>query len=66
MFAGKISFLLPLRHTKVSNSSSGKMPLGVREALVDIFRKEGNMTHTEDQARLQQMEKNDRYQQETW
>ncbi len=42
------------------------MPVGVREALVDIFRKEGNMTHTEAQARLLQMEKNGRYQQETW
>ncbi|KAL8696895.1 MAG: hypothetical protein Q9201_007427 [Fulgogasparrea decipioides] len=46
--------------------SSGKMPKGVRAALIDIFRSCGQMEEPAAQNYLQSMEKEGRYKQETW
>ena len=46
--------------------SSGKMPKAVRAALVDVFRKEGNIDEGAAESYLESMEKEGRYQQETW
>lgn len=46
--------------------SSGKMPLAVREALVEVFVNEGNMERDEAEKYLAAMEKDGRYRQETW
>ncbi|KAK0513167.1 hypothetical protein JMJ35_004153 [Cladonia borealis] len=46
--------------------SSGKMPKAVRAALADVFRKEGNVSERAAERYLESMEKEGRYQQETW
>ena len=46
--------------------SSGKMPKAVRVALADVFRKEGNINEGAAECYLERMEKDGRYQQETW
>lgn len=46
--------------------SSGKMPKAVRAALADVFRKEGNINERVAETYLESMEKDGRYQQETW
>ena len=46
--------------------SSGKMPLAVREALIEVFQKGGRMERGDAEAYLQAMEKQGRYKQETW
>ena len=46
--------------------SSGKMPKAVRAALLDVFRKEGNINERAAESYLESMEKDGRYQQETW
>jgi sulfite reductase alpha subunit-like flavoprotein len=46
--------------------SSGKMPIAVRRALVDIFVKEGEMDEEKAEQLLRQMESTGRYLQETW
>lgn len=46
--------------------SSGKMPQAVREALVEVFEQQGGMTREAAEARLRALEKEGRYQQETW
>ena len=46
--------------------SSGKMPKAVRAALADVFREEGNMDERAAERYLERMEKEGRYQQETW
>nr|OQO30214.1 hypothetical protein B0A51_01362 [Rachicladosporium sp. CCFEE 5018] len=48
------------------SGSSGAMPKGVREALLDVLEKEGTMTRTDAEAYLDGMEKEGRYKQETW
>jgi sulfite reductase alpha subunit-like flavoprotein len=42
------------------------MPLAVREALIEVFRKEGDMTRSDAELYLAKMEKDGRYKQETW
>ena len=49
-----------------SDSSSGKMPQAVREALVDVFQSRGSLDRAGAEAYLLKMEKDGRYQQETW
>ena len=46
--------------------SSGKMPLAVREALVEAFQQAGSMDREGAESYLTQMEKEGRYKQETW
>ncbi|KAI4181091.1 MAG: hypothetical protein LQ348_005086 [Seirophora lacunosa] len=46
--------------------SSGKMPKGVRIALVNIFQSKGKMEESVAEDYLQTMEKQGRYKQETW
>ncbi|QDS75165.1 hypothetical protein FKW77_008286 [Venturia effusa] len=46
--------------------SSGKMPLAVREALIEIFVRVGNMQRDDAEGYLITMEKDGRYRQETW
>ena len=46
--------------------SSGKMPKAVRAALIDVYRKEGNINEGAAESYLERMEKDGRYQQETW
>jgi sulfite reductase alpha subunit-like flavoprotein len=46
--------------------SSGKMPLAVREALIEVFVKEGGMERDDAEGYLTKMEKEGRYRQETW
>ena len=46
--------------------SSGKMPKAVRAALIDVFKKEGNIDERAAESYLESMEKDGRYQQETW
>jgi len=47
-------------------SSSGKMPIAVREALVDVLRDEGNTQQESAEDVMKAMEKKGRYLQETW
>lgn len=42
------------------------MPQAVREALIEVFQQEGQMTRAEAEAYLVNMEKDSRYKQETW
>lgn len=46
--------------------SSGKMPVAVRAALVDVFKDAGNMEQKDAEAYMVAMEKEGRYKQETW
>lgn len=46
--------------------SSGKMPVAVRAALVDVFRDAGKMEQKDAESYMEAMEKEGRYQQETW
>jgi sulfite reductase alpha subunit-like flavoprotein len=46
--------------------SSGKMPQAVRESLIEVFQKHGDLTREEAEAYLVGMEKSGRYKQETW
>ena len=46
--------------------SSGKMPLAVREALVDVFQKYMQTERSDAEAYLKALEKASRYKQETW
>ncbi|KAF1937024.1 riboflavin synthase domain-like protein [Clathrospora elynae] len=46
--------------------SSGKMPQAVREALIEVFEKEGGMDRQGAEAYLVGMEKGGRWRQETW
>jgi sulfite reductase alpha subunit-like flavoprotein len=46
--------------------SSGNMPKGVREALIDVLAEHGSLSAAEAESYLQQMEKSGRYKQETW
>ncbi|MCJ1400053.1 NAPDH-dependent diflavin reductase [Xylographa trunciseda] len=46
--------------------SSGKMPLAVRESLVDVFQQRGAMERDHAEIYLARMEKEGRYKQETW
>lgn len=46
--------------------SSGKMPQAVREALIEVFEKEGGMEREGAEGVLVGMEKGGRYRQETW
>ena len=46
--------------------SSGKMPKAVRAALADVFKKEDNIDERAAESYLESMEKDGRYQQETW
>jgi sulfite reductase alpha subunit-like flavoprotein len=42
------------------------MPQAVREALIEVFQKEGRYSQENAEAFLTAMEKNGRYRQETW
>lgn len=42
------------------------MPQAVREALVEVFEKEGSLDRSSAEAHLQDLERTGRYQQETW
>ena len=46
--------------------SSGKMPLAVRRALIEVFQTFGNMERSNAESCLSIMEKEGRYKQETW
>lgn len=46
--------------------SSGKMPLGVRASLIEVFKFRGAMTQVGAEEYLKEMEKEGRYRQETW
>jgi len=46
--------------------SSGRMPQAVRQALTDVFVKEGSMSLTDAEEFLKRLEKEGRYLQETW
>lgn len=46
--------------------SSGNMPKGVREALVDVVARQGGMERQEAEAWVEGLEKEGRYKQETW
>ncbi|KAI9781129.1 MAG: NAPDH-dependent diflavin reductase [Candelina submexicana] len=46
--------------------SSGKMPQAVREALIEVFQKEGMLDRASAEGYLMNMEKGGRYKQETW
>ena len=46
--------------------SSGKMPLAVRESLIEAFQQNGSMERDHAEAYLALMEKEGRYKQETW
>lgn len=46
--------------------SSGKMPQAVREALIEVFQKEGALGREDAERYLLGMEKAGRYKQETW
>lgn len=46
--------------------SSGKMPLAVREALIEVFVNEGKMERDDAEGYLAAMERDGRYRQETW
>lgn len=46
--------------------SSGKMPQAVREALIEVFQKEGSIEREDAEGYLARMEKEGRYKQETW
>lgn len=46
--------------------SSGKMPQAIREALIEVFQKEGGFARQQAEAYLVKMEKDGRYKQETW
>ncbi|MCJ1433556.1 NAPDH-dependent diflavin reductase [Xylographa pallens] len=46
--------------------SSGKMPLAVRESLIEVFQQNGSMKKEHAEAYLAHMEKEGRYKQETW
>ncbi|MCJ1286506.1 NAPDH-dependent diflavin reductase [Xylographa opegraphella] len=46
--------------------SSGKMPLAVRESLVEVFQHNGSMDRDHAEDYLTRMEKEGRYKQETW
>ncbi|KAK4954094.1 NAPDH-dependent diflavin reductase, partial [Elasticomyces elasticus] len=46
--------------------SSGNMPKGVREAVLDVLVEEGRKTREEAEAYLDTMEREERYKQETW
>ena len=48
------------------SSSSGKMPQAVREALIEAFETHGKLNRQAAEAQLARMEKEGRYQQETW
>lgn len=42
------------------------MPQAIREALIEVFQEEGNLSRDEAEAYFVRMEKNGRYKQETW
>ena len=42
------------------------MPQAVREALIEVFQSEGNLSRDDAEAFLVSMEKSGRYKQETW
>ena len=46
--------------------SSGKMPLAVRNSLIEVFQQNGSMEKDQAEAYLARMEKEGRYKQETW
>ena len=46
--------------------SSGRMPLAVRESLIEVFQQTGTMERARAEVYLAQMEKEGRYKQETW
>jgi sulfite reductase alpha subunit-like flavoprotein len=46
--------------------SSGRMPQAVRQALTDVFVKEGSMRRADAEEFLKRLEKEGRYLQETW
>lgn len=46
--------------------ASGKMPQAVREALIEVFQKEGTVDRASAEKYLMSMEKEGRYKQETW
>ncbi|KIV99399.1 uncharacterized protein PV09_08942 [Verruconis gallopava] len=46
--------------------SSGRMPQAVREALIEVFQKEGEMERSDAETYFTRMEKGGRYKQETW
>ncbi len=46
--------------------ASGKMPQAVREALIEVFQKEGTVDRASAEQYLMSMEKEGRYKQETW
>jgi sulfite reductase alpha subunit-like flavoprotein len=46
--------------------SSGKMPQAIREALIEVFQKHGEMKREDAEQYLVGMEKGGRYKQETW
>lgn len=52
--------------TVIICGSSGKMPLAVRAALVDVFRIEGRMEEEDAEEAVARMERQGRYLQETW
>ena len=58
--------LVELGGTVYVCGSSGKMPKAVRAALADVFREEGNINDKAAERYLESMEKEGRYQQETW
>jgi len=68
IFAGTFSLTMLLKHilTIPRFSSSGKMPIAVREALVDVLRDEGNTQQESAEDVMKAMEKSGRYLQETW
>jgi sulfite reductase alpha subunit-like flavoprotein len=61
-YRGIEGIMLTLLHDR----SSGKMPQAVREALIEVFQKEGAMQRQAAEAYLLSMEKEGRYKQETW
>jgi sulfite reductase alpha subunit-like flavoprotein len=46
--------------------SSGKMPQAIREALIEVFQRHGEMERDDAEGYLVAMEKGGRYKQETW
>jgi len=46
--------------------SSGKMPQAIREALIEVFGKHGELSREDAEKYLVSMEKGGRYKQETW
>lgn len=63
---GYVSTMLSENRMLTINSSSGRMPQAVRNALIEVFQTQGGMAMADAEAYLAKMEKDGRYKQETW